>query len=172
MIKQHKLDEVENLVSVLKERKNIFFTNFSGINVKSLSILRKNLREKNAVYKVVKNNLFKRALDNAGYTGLDDYIEGPVGIAFVNDEIGEVARVLNDFSNVEQNFKYSVGVLEDVVYKEDEITKIATLPSKEVVLAQIMSMVNGPSSGIAIGINQIMSSLARGIKAVAEKNSG
>jgi len=55
-----------------------------------------------------------------------------------------------------------------VVYNQEQVRRIADLPSKEVLLSQIMSLINGPARGIAVGTNQIMASLARGIKAVAE----
>ncbi len=168
MIKQNKIDEVKNLVNKLQARKNLFFTNYSGTKVKDLSELRRGLRQKNAEFKVVKNTLFKRALKEAGYEGLDDYLKGPLGVAFVNEEIGEVAKVLKEFSKDREKFVIAAGVLENVVYNEEQIKKIADLPSKEVLLSQIMSLINGPATHVASGMNQIMASLARGINAVAE----
>ncbi len=172
MVKQYKIDEVEKLTSQLSEKGNIIFTNYSGINVKDLSDLRRKLREKNTDYKVVKNKLFKRALDNAGYSGLDEYLKGPIAVAFANDEVGEAAKVLKEFKDEVNKFSYSVGVIDKTVYNEEDIEKIAKLPSREVILGQIMSLANGPASGIAMGIDQVMASLARGINAVAEKNNG
>jgi large subunit ribosomal protein L10 len=61
--------------------------------------------------------------------------------------------------------------LDKIVYDQAQIKRIADLPTKEVVLSQLLSVINGPARGIAVGTNQIMASLARGIKAVAEKNA-
>jgi len=171
MIKQYKVDEVELLKEKLDEKKNIIFTDYSGVQVHGLSALRRKLREKNAEYRVVKNNLLKRALDDKGYEGFDEYLKGPTAVAFAGDEVGEVAKVLKEFAVEEANFSYSMGILDNVIYNEDQIKQIADLPSKEVLLGQIMSMINGPASGIAVGTNQIMSSLARGIQAVAEEQN-
>ncbi len=171
MVKQYKIDEVSSFVDKLGEKGNLFFTDFSGVNVKSISVLRNKLREKNAEYRVVKNTLFKRALEKAGYSGLDEYVKGPLGVAFVKDEIGEVAKVLKDFKREEDNFSFSIGYIENTLYNEAEVAKIASLPSREVVLAQTMSMINAPATQIAMGMKQIMASLARGIKAVAEANN-
>src|SRR3990172_6795470 len=168
MVKQNKADEVAFLVSRLKERSNLILTNYSGIKVKDLSKLRKMLRSKNTEYRVVKNTLFKRALKEVGIEGLEDYLKGPVAVAFIKEEIGEIAKALKDFAKDFEKFSYSAGILDRVVYGEDQIKRIADLPSKEVILAQIMGLVNGPARGIAVGVNQIMASLARGIKAVAE----
>jgi large subunit ribosomal protein L10 len=171
MVKQYKVDDVAFLVSKLKDRSNLILTNYSGIMVKDLSKLRKTLRSKNAEYRVVKNTLFRRDLKEVGIQGLDDYLKGPVAVAFIKEEIGEVAKALKDFAKDVEKFSYSAGILDNVIYGEDQIKRIADLPSKEVILAQIMGLVNGPARGIAVGVNQIMASLARGIKAVAEANS-
>ncbi len=168
MAKQYKVDEVALLASKLKERNNIILTSYTGIKVKDLSRLRKTLRGKNAEYRVVKNTLFKRALKEAGLAGLDEHLKGPVGVAFFGEQIGEVAKALKDFGKDIDKFRYSVGLLDSVLYTEDQIRSIADLPSREVVLSQVLSMINGPARSIATGMNQIMASLARGINAVAE----
>ncbi|MBN2158802.1 MAG: 50S ribosomal protein L10 [Spirochaetes bacterium] len=168
MVKQYKIDEVAYLVSKLRDKGNLILTNYSGIKVKDLSRLRKTLRSKNADYRVIKNTLFRRALKETGIEGLDEFLKGPVAVAFMKDEIGEVAKALKDFAKDVEKFSYSAGILDSVLYSEEQIKRIADLPSKDVVLAQVMGMVNAPARGIAVGINQIMASLARGIKAVAE----
>ncbi len=168
MAKQYKIDEVQNLVEKLQERSNIILTDFSGVTVKQLNELRNRLREKDAEYKVVKNNLFKRALEMAGFSELDQYLKGPIGVTFMREEVGEVAKVLKDFAKDQQKFSYSIGVIDNVVYDDQKLKRIADHPSKDDRLAQTMPLINGPATGIAIGINQIMASLARGIQAVAE----
>ena len=171
MVKQSKVDEVQNLKEKISEKGNFILTNYSGTQVKNLSILRRKLREKNADYKVVKNNLLKRALSDAGYGNMDDYLKGPLGVAFIKDEIGEIAKVLKEFAAENEKFSFSAGVLDKVVYDQAQIKRIADLPTKDVILSQLLSVINGPARGIAVGTNQIMASLARGIKAVAEKNA-
>ena len=133
-----------------------------------LAVLRRNLSEKGAKYKVVKNNLFRRAIEESGYAKMDEYLKGPMGVAFSGEQIGEVAKVLKEFSEKNDKFSYNAGVIDKVVYGKGDIKRIADLPSKEVLLSQTMAMINGPARTIATGMNQIMASLARGIKAVAE----
>jgi large subunit ribosomal protein L10 len=168
MVKQNKVDEVAFLVSRLKERSNLIFTNYSGIKVKDLSKLRKSLQSKNAEYRVVKNTLFKRALKQAGIEGLQEYLKGPIAVAFMNEEISEIAKTLDDFAKDYEKFSYSAGILDRTIYTRDQIKRIADLPSMDVLLSQTMSLINGPARGIATGINQVIASVARGIKAVAE----
>ena len=168
MAKQYTVDEVALLASKLRDKSNIILTGYTGIKVKDLSRLRKALRAKNAEYRVVKNTLFNRALAEVGVEGLDDHLKGPLGVAFFKEQIGEVAKALKEFGKDVEKFRYSVGILDNVIYTEDQIKSIADLPSREVVLSQVLSMVNAPARSIASGMNQIMASLARGINAVAE----
>lgn len=171
MVKQYKVDEVSSLVAKLHEKKNILLTNFSGTKVKDLNQLRRTLREKGVEYRVVKNNLFNRALKEAGYKDIDEHIKGPIAVAFTDSDLSDVAKVFKEFQREFENFSYSIGVMDDIVYGVREIRKIADLPSKDILIAQLMSLINGPASGIAMATNQIIASLARGIKLVADKNS-
>ena len=171
MVKQYKVDRVASLVEKLNEKSNFILTNYSGTKVKDLSLLRKSLREKEADYKVVKNNLFQRALQQGGYQEIDNFLKGPIGVAFFKDNIGEIAKIFKDFSKEQKNFEFSIGCYDSVVYDQDKIKKISEIPSMDVLLGQIMSLINAPASKVAMGMNQVMASLARGIKAVAESNN-
>jgi large subunit ribosomal protein L10 len=171
MVKQYKIDEVGKLSERLKEKGNIILTNYSGIKVRELGELRRKLRARGCDYKVVKNNLFKRALKETGFSVIDEHLKGPIAVVFSGGDLSEAAKVLKDFNKEQEKFSFSVGVMDKVVYTREQVAKIADLPSKEVLLSQTMSLINGPAGKIAIGLNQIMASLARGINAVAEKNA-
>jgi len=168
MVKQYKVDEVADLKARLQERGNVILTGYSGVKVNDIAVLRRQLSEKGAKYKVVKNNLFRRALEECGYKNIDEHLKGPIGVTFAGEQVGEVAKVLKEFADKNDKFSFFAGILENTVYGKEQIRKIADLPSKEVLLSQTMSMINGPARYIATGMNQVMASLARGIKAVAE----
>ncbi|MFW5807537.1 MAG: 50S ribosomal protein L10 [Spirochaetota bacterium] len=171
MAQQYKIDFVNEIKETLAEKKNIILTKYSGVKVAKMSALRTEIKSKGAKYKVIKNNLFKRALDESGYETIDEHLKGPIGVAFAGDEIGDVAQVLKKFKDDQESFEYFLGIIENTVYNQAQLATIADLPPKEVLLGQILSLVNAPSSKIAMGMNQIMASLARGINAVAEKNN-
>ncbi len=171
MIQQYKIDKVNSFVANLTEKKNIILSNYSGLNVKDLESLRGQLREKGVVYKVIKNNLFKRALKEAGYADIDQYLKGPIAVAFVESELSETARIFKDFKKEHENFNFTLGIMDNTVYEEEQIKRIADIPSKEVLIAQIMSLINTPATQLAMVVNQVAGSLARGIKAVADKNT-
>ena len=94
MLKQQKIDKVQELVQKLGEKNNLIFTNYSGIKVSTLDTLRSKLREKGADYKVVKNRLFKKALKDAGYVEVDEFLKGPIGVVFSAEDLGEIAKIL------------------------------------------------------------------------------
>jgi large subunit ribosomal protein L10 len=171
MAKQQKIDQVQAITLKLKEKQNIIFTNYSGIKVSSLTALRNKLRVKNIDYKVIKNNLLKRALKDTGYPEVDQYLKGPIGVVFVNSDLGEAAKILKEFKKEQEKFSYSLGIMDNVVYNEDQIRRIADIPSKEVLYSQIMSLLNSSARNIAVAMNQTIASVARGVKAVAEKNA-
>lgn len=171
MIKQYKVDKVQELTDRLKEKKNLIFTNYSGTKVSHLTNLRNKLRSKGIDYKVVKNNLFKRALKDAGYPEVDNFLKGPIGVAFIKEDLGEAAKILKEFKKEQEKFGFSLGIMDNIVYNEEQIKRIADIPSKEVLISQIMSLVNSAATNIAMVINQTIASVPRGIKAVAEKNA-
>lgn len=171
MAQQYKVDKVNEFVSKLQEKSNIILTNYSGLNVSELDGLRDQLRDKGVDYKVIKNNLFKRALKEAGFQDIDDFLKGPIAVAFTEDDLIETAKIFKNFRKEHEKFSYSLGIMDNVVYDETQIQKIADIPSREVLIAQIMSLLNNPATKLAMVVNQVTASLARAVKAVAEKNS-
>ena len=164
MVQQYKIDRVNEFVSKLQEKKNIVLTNYSGLNVNSLEGLRNQLREQGVDYKVVKNNLFRKALKDAGYNEIDNYLKGPIAVAFTDEDLCGAAKIFKDFKKEHENFSYSLGIMDNEVYDEEQIKRIADIPSREVLIAQIMSLINSPATKLAMVVNQVTSSLARGFR--------
>ncbi len=171
MVKQYKQDAVEELFAKLQDKGNLILTNFTGTKVSDLNQLRRQLRGLSTEYKVVKNTLFLRVIDRLGYKDLGDFIKGPIAVAFTDGDLSDVAKLLKDFQKEHKQFSFSAGMMEDVFYNKEEIKRIADLPTKDELTAQIMSLFLGPAVGIAMLTSQVIASLARGIQAVAEKNN-
>ena len=172
MIQQYKIDKVNEFSAKLQDKKNIILTNYSGLSVNDMDQLRDQLRDKGVDYKVIKNTLFKRALKEKGYQEVDDYLKGPIAVAFTGSDLSEAAKIFKNFKKDHENFNYTLGIMDNVVYGENNIKRIADIPSKEVLISQIMSLLNSPATKLAIIANQVTASLARAIKAVSEKNAG
>ncbi|MDH4200840.1 MAG: 50S ribosomal protein L10 [Spirochaetia bacterium] len=173
MPSQKKIDLFEQYTQLLTNNPDFILTRYQGLNVAKMSELRKELHKNKAPYMVVKNNIFKRVIgERSDLTGFpsDTVLHGPVGVAFIKGDVPVVAKVLKKFSQDNEKFKLVSGVMESRYYDEAGIKGIAELPSREESLATFARTLNTPAQNIASLMNQIMSSLARAIKAVGEKN--
>lgn len=173
MPSQKKIELIQQYSELLKNNPDFILTRYQGINVAKLSELRKELNKSNARYRIVKNNIFKKALaertDIKNFPA-DSVFHGPIGIAFVKEDISGVAKVLKNFSGDNQSFKLISGVMESRYYNEAAIIAVADMPSRDQSLATLASALNSPARNIASLMNQVMASLARAIKAASEKN--
>jgi len=172
MPSQKKIELIQQYSQLLSDHPDFILTRYQGINVAKLSELRKELNKSNARYRVVKNNIFKRALaERKDITNLPagNEFHGPIGVTFIKEDVPGVAKVLKKFSGENDSFKMISGVMESRYYDETAIKAVAEMPSRDQSLATLASALNSPARNIASLMNQIMSSLARAINAVAEK---
>lgn len=174
MPSQANISKVEAIKETLSTKKNFIVASYSGITVNEINALRNNLRQQGVEFRVMKNNLLGIALKESGYDeSISTALKGPNVIAFAEEDLSAPAKLLKDYikeKGDESPLEIKLGVADGVLYEKTEVEKIANLPSKEVLVAQIMSAINGPASGIAGVVSGVMSQLARAIQAVAEKN--
>ncbi|GAB4428616.1 MAG: 50S ribosomal protein L10 [Turneriella sp.] len=173
MASAEKTELKDEYASMLKSRPNFIVTQYQGLDVEQMSSLRKKLRAAGGSYTVVKNNVFSLALRESGVAKdfpYDSTLKGPNAIAFASEDVPAVAKVLRDFSKDNDKLKITAAVMESTYYDAKGVATIADLPSREQVLGQLAAMLNAPATKIAGTLNNIIASLARGIKSVAEKN--
>jgi len=135
----------EQLVSELKSKIDgataLYFTDFTGLNVKRMTDLRRRLRKAGVEYVVIKNTLALRAVNESGLTG--GKLKGPTGVV-VSKDAAAAAKVLIDFAKEnEQRPALKGGLVEGEVVSEADVKKLATLPSKEVALGLLAGAMNG-----------------------------
>ena len=135
----------EQLVSELKSKIDgataLYFTDFTGLNVKRMTDLRRRLRKAGVEYVVIKNTLALRAVNESGLTG--SKLKGPTGVV-VSKDAAAAAKVLIDFAKEnEQRPTLKGGLVEGEVVSEAEVKKLATLPTKEVALGLLAGAMNG-----------------------------
>ena len=134
-------------VAEIKERVSgssiSIITQFVGMNVEQATPLRKQLREAGAQLKVYKNNLAKIALDDLGLSSAAEFMEGPTAWAFCDDPVAP-AKVLKDFSKEVQFIVMRGGVLSGAVVNAQQMEALAALPSREVLLAQVVGTIAAP----------------------------
>ena len=175
MPQEYKVKSVEILKEKLKKVPNFYLADYRGLTVQQLTTLRTKLREKSSEFTVVKNNLFRIALQESGFKSIDEFLKGPLGVAFIseNDPVSP-AKILTDLTRAlkkQELFRIIGGYFEGNPVSSKEVTQLSTLPSKEVLLGQIMGCVQGPLRGIATCVQGPIRGIMQCVKALVDKNS-
>lgn len=151
-IKEAKVAEIKEK---LQKAQAVVLADYQGLTVEEDTVLRKSLREAGVEYKVYKNNLVSLAAKELGVEGLDSYLEGPVSIAFGYEDATAPARVLHTFAKDHKKLELKAGVVDGVLYNKEEVEKLATIPSKEVLIAKLLGSFKAPLSNLAYLLNAI-----------------
>ena len=154
IIKQ-KEEEVNALVEKMKDAKLVLFTDYRGINVEDVTKLRAKLRTSNSEYKIVKNNISKRALAKCEIEGLDAAVEGPTAVIIGHEDYLEPAKAIYEYTKDHDFYKIKGGVIEGKVMTAEEIVTLAKLPSREVLIAQLAGALLGNISKLAVALDQV-----------------
>ncbi len=152
--KEQKAEQVDLLTEKLKKAKVAVLTDYRGLTVSQMQELRGKLRAGNVEYRVIKNTLARRAADAAGYKDLESELKGPVAIAFGYDDLSLPPRLINEFVRTTR-LKVDVvgGLVEGRVVDRDQMRQLADLPSREVLLAQLLGTLQSPVAQL-VGIMQ------------------
>ena len=156
-LKEAKVAEIKEK---LQKANSVVINKYQGLTVEEDTLLRKNLREAGVEYKVYKNTLVTLAAKELGLEGIVEYLEGPVSIAFGYEDVTVAARVLNDFAKDHKKLELKAGIVEGEVYDEAKIKQLATIPSKEVLIAKLLGSIKSPIASFARVINAIAESKA------------
>lgn len=154
-ILNQKKEEVSKLAAEMKEAKIILLTDYRGINVTDVTNLRTDLRNVNAKYTVIKNNITRRALAEAGIEGLEDKLVGPTAVIMSNEDYLEPAKAIYKFSKDNDYYKIKGGVIEGKVMTAEEIITLAKLPSRETLLSMLAGALLGNISKVAVALDQV-----------------
>ena len=150
-----KKEEVSKLAEKMKEAKLVLLTDYRGINVEDATSLRNELRNVNAEYKVIKNNITKRALAECGITGLDEVLEGPTAVIMTNEDYLEPTKAIYKFSKDNDFYKIKGGVVEGKVLTAEEIITLAKLPSRQELLSMLAGSLLANISKFAVALDQV-----------------
>jgi large subunit ribosomal protein L10 len=162
--------QIQELTRQFQEAKSIYLTDFRGIDVEKITGLRQDLRKKGITYRVVKNTLAGIAFKNSGKEAIVPYLTGPVGVMIDPQEPTEAAKAIKDFQKEHKGLlPCTVADVEGNVFQGDQVDRLASVPSREVLLAQLLSALKGPVSGLAAGLNGILYTFVRTLDAVREK---
>lgn len=155
--RQAKVAKVQEIKEKLQGAKSLVLVKYQGVTVEQDTNLRKQLRTNDVAYHVYKNTLVKRAAKEAGIEGLDEYLEGPVSIAFGNDET-TAARIVSGFLKEAKTMELKAGWVDGKVYNEAEVKVLATIPSKEILISKFLGSIQSPLSKFAYVLNAVAES--------------
>ena len=154
------LEQKQKLVAELSEKLGKAITgvvvDYSGTTVADDTALRKELRENNVEYFVVKNTLLGRAVEGTELEGMKEVLEGTTAIALSNEDYTAAARILCNFAEKHENFKVKSGFLDGKLVDVETIESLAKLPSKEVLLATVCSAFQAPIAAFARAVQAIV----------------
>lgn len=149
MPKQSKIDAVAEITADLKAADIYYFVDYRGLTFAEATELRKRLRQVDADFKVVKNTLGKIAAANAGVEGLDELLSGPTAIAYVHGDPAKVAKTIQDFIREKKKAAIRGGKLQRSVLTASQVEALASLPSREQLIAQLVGAIASPLTGLA-----------------------
>jgi large subunit ribosomal protein L7/L12 len=175
MKKEQKATAVAELTEKFGRARLAILTECAGLSVNQVTELRKQLRGAKAEFKVVKNTLAIRASEGTALTGLKGHLKGPTGMVIGYDDPVLPAKILRDFIGAEkreEKIKITVGVLEGKLVQAAELAAVAKLPKKEVLIAMLLSAMQGPIRGVVYTLNAVLSKFVRVIAAIQDKKKG
>jgi large subunit ribosomal protein L10 len=169
-ISREKKEQLVSWYTDLFSRSNAaILTDYRGLTMADITQLRRKLQEIQSDYRVTKNRLMKLALKEAGLPVPEDLLEGPTAAGFCFEEVPAVAKVLVDFSRESKTLIIKGGLLGDRIISADEVTALAELPPREILLAQVLGTIQSPASGVARAIASSIRSILYVLKARVEQ---
>lgn len=153
-ILKQKQEQVNLLADKLKRAKMVIFTEYRGISVTDDTKLRSDLRKDKNEYMVVKNSVIAHAAKEVGVEGLEKTLEGPTAVVISYDDYVSPAKTLNDYAKDHDFYKFKAGIMDGNIISDNEIKKLANLPSKETLYAMLASALLGNIRNLAVVLDQ------------------
>ena len=166
---ERKVQAVAELEAIISESNSIFLADFTGLSVDKITLLRDKFYEKEIPFLVAKNTLTKIALHNSGITAMDDFLNGPTGLAFGGKDPAIPAKIIFEFAKAEKKPQIKSCLFEGVAYGPDKIDLIKDLPTRDEVLAQLVGQIAAPLSNFVGVLNEIVRSFVGVIDAIIKQ---
>ena len=152
-------EQVIELTEKLEKAKAIYFTDYLGLDVSSVTELRKIFFEQEIEFRVAKNTLIKLAAENKKIEGLEDFLSGPTALAISYDEPTKPAKVIKKFAKEYKKPEVKGILFEGELLQNDRFESIASLPSREELLSHFVGTIQSPLSGLVRILNASMANM-------------
>ena len=162
---------MESIKADLADVQAVWVVDACGLTVKETQELRRSIREAGAIMKVYKNTIMRKALAELDLVNMDEILEGPSAFVFCQGDVAAAAKAITEFAKENDKLEVKGGMMDGAFTTSEDIAAIASLPSKEQLLAQIAGAISGVARGLAVTINGVPSGLARAIQQVADQKA-
>lgn len=166
--RSQKEELVKKLADKIKNSKAVVFSDFKGLSVKNMTILRRELNGKGVDFQVLKKTLLAIALKDAGVEMDTKKMEGQIAVAVSAGDEVEASKIIAKMAKANENLKIVGGILGKKILSQEEVTALSKLPSKEELLAKLVGTLNAPISGFANVLAGNLRGLVQVLKAVSE----
>jgi len=160
---------VAELHDRLRGVKLAVLTTYSGLDVERLTVLRRNLGKADAELRVVKNTLLRIASEGTDLSVVKDSLKGPLALVMTKGDVVEPAKVLVDFAKKNAEVEFKAGVLDGKILTKDQLNALSTLPSREVLLAKLLSVMVGVQASLVNVLSAVPRGLVQVLQAYREK---
>ncbi len=164
---------ISELCDIIKQSSGAILTDYRGLTVAEISVLRKRLRAIDSEYHVVKNTLYRRAIGQDATEKLGVYLTGPTAILFIRSDMVASAKTLSDFlrETRKPDVKIKGAWIDGKIFSADQVIEISKLPPREQIVAQLISSLNAPASNLIGTLNNILGEFVRTVQAIADQKS-
>ena len=154
-ILEQKKRQVVEIKKMVSEASSFVLIDYCGISVAQDTELRNEFRKNDVKYAVIKNRLLKIALNELGYTQFDEALNGPTAVAFGGENLAAPAKIANDKAAAFKKMKIKCGMVDGIFLDEAGVKRLATLPSREGLIAMLLGMLQAPVAAFARAIDAI-----------------
>jgi large subunit ribosomal protein L10 len=167
--KEKKLELVADYADRLSRSEAVIFTDYRGLSVKDQENLRRQLWETRGAFQIVKNTLLRRALQDAGMSVPEETLIGPTALGYCFEDAAEMVKILSEFSKETERLVLKGGLLGTKYIGAKDVEVLATLPSREALLAQVVGSMQAPIGGLVNVLAGPLRALASVVRARADQ---
>jgi large subunit ribosomal protein L10 len=162
---------IAEVQQLLTDTENVFVSDYRGLTVAELAELRDKLRESGARFTIVKNTLGAIAADRAGRAPVKELLSGPTAVTFCGDDLVGAAKALADFAKTHPQLEVRGGLLDASLIDQAGVKALASLPPRDVLVAQLVGTMAAPMSGLVTVLQGTISGFVRALDQVAQQRA-
>ncbi len=159
---------VKEVAEILQNAKSVFVTDFEGLNVEQMNQFRRKCRDASVEYRVIKNTLARLAAQKVGRDEMVEYFQGPSAIAYSFDDPSAPARIITEFAKKAEKPAIKMSIYEGHFYGPEKVKQIASLPSKDVLIGQVVATLNCPINNFVGSLRALIQKFVLTLDSVRE----